>query len=307
MARNLRAFESAQNARYLCSFSIHKLEESDFAHLPKLASHSNRLIYYRLRLSTVIPPKTQRVLYLDSDMLACADVRELFTIDLGEHTAAVVADEARIFSFAPRQKGKRFSLGKHCYFNSGLLLLHYPRYCEQNIEKQCLAFIEQHKTAFHDQDALNAVLAGKVCYLPFAWNCMPSVKADVWDVTLHFAGERQEPSVPFVREEYEDAVRNPKIAHFVRIKPWKSIYASLDKNLRPVPYPHRALWWKAAAQTPVFGENLLAQKDNFEQSSAAHIAALQGRLADNHKRLARLRAPGQFISSNLKKLRFWRY
>ncbi|MDE7173362.1 MAG: hypothetical protein K2N70_03335, partial [Helicobacter sp.] len=207
-----------------------------------------------------------------------------------------------------RKKGeKSFQLGKHCYFNSGLLLLHYARYCEQDIEKQCLAFIERYKTAFHDQDALNAVLAGKVCYLPFAYNCMPSVKADVWGVTLHFAPKRQEPSVPFVREEYEDAVRNPKIAHFVRIKPWKSIYASLDKNLRPVPYPHRALWWEVAAQTPVFSTILLAQKDNFEQDFAAHIAALQGRLLDNHKRLARLRAPWRFISSNLKKLRFWRH
>ena len=312
MTRNLRAFESAQNARYPCSFFIHKLEDSEFAHLPKLASHSNHLIYYRLRLSSVIPPETQRVLYLDSDMLACADVRELFALELGKHTAAVVADDTRIFSFAPRKGGKAFKLGKHCYFNSGLLLLHYPRYVEANIEQRCFAFIEQYKTAFHDQDALNAALMGKVCYLPFAWNCMPSIKAQMWGVKLQFAPEQgvrfaQEPSVVFSRAEYEDAVRNPKIAHFVRCKPWNSAYTRLGKNLRPVPYPHRALWWESAAQTPVFGAILLAQKDNFEQDFAAHIAALHARFLDNHKRLARLRAPGRFVGKYLKKLRFWRH
>ncbi|MDE7316113.1 MAG: glycosyltransferase family 8 protein [Helicobacter sp.] len=309
MARNLRAFESAQNARYPCSFFIHKLEDSEFAHLPKYAHHTNHLIYYRLRLSSVIPSNTERVLYLDSDMLALADVRELFTIDLGKHTAAVVADHAKIRAFAPRKGSKTGSktlkLGKHCYFNSGLLLLDFARYTAENIEQKALAFVQDYQTEYHDQDALNAALAGKVCYLPFAWNCMYNTKADIRGTRLHYVGEKGEPSVVFSRAEYENAVQNPKIAHF-GLKPWNSAYMRLGKNLRPVPYPHRALWWEAAAETPIFGEILLAQKDNFEQDFSAHISALHGRFLDNHKRLERLRAPGRFISTNLKKLRFWK-
>ncbi|MDE6979686.1 MAG: glycosyltransferase family 8 protein, partial [Helicobacter sp.] len=306
MTRNLRAFESAQNARYPCSFFIHNIEDSEFAHLPKYAHHTNHLIYYRLRLSSVIPSDTERVLYLDSDMLALADVRELFAIDLGKHTAAVVADHAKIRAFAPRKGGKVFKLGKHCYFNSGLLLLDFARYVKANIEQKALAFVQNYLTKFPDQDALNAVLAGKVCYLPFAWNCMRNITADIYGTRLYFAGEKGEPSVVFSRAEYENAIQNPKIVHFA-LKPWNSAYARLGKNLRPVPYPHRALWWEAAAETPIFGERLLAQKDNFEHDFSAHISALHERFLDNHKRLERLRAPGRFVSTNLKKLRFWRH
>ncbi|MDE7172948.1 MAG: glycosyltransferase family 8 protein, partial [Helicobacter sp.] len=306
-AAKLRALEGALNEKYPCKIFLHTMDEGDFANVPLFADHQNHLSSYRLRLSSVIPSGTERVLYLDSDMLACADIRELFGIVLGEHIAAVVPDcSVRHQKFVPKRgiNAPKIYLKDHIYFNSGLLLLDFARYVEANIEERCFALLRDYKTHRHDQDVLNIALFGRVRYLSFAWNCMLNLFPERYNQPpLRFLGEKGA-RVNLTREEYESAVQSPKIAHFA-LNPWDSIYRKLDYRFAPIPYPHRALWWEAAAQTPVFAPELLAQGNDKRRDMAAYTVALSERLQNCEKQINRLRAPFMAFTRLRNTIRQW--
>ncbi|MDE6979490.1 MAG: hypothetical protein K2O85_07990, partial [Helicobacter sp.] len=257
-------------------------------------THTNHLSSYRLRLSNVIPSDTERVLYLDSDMLALADVRELFGIHLGEHIAAVVPDCAipnRNF-FPKTKKLPKISLNGHTYFNSGVVLLNYPRYIEENIEEQCLDIIHNYQTHCPDQDALNIVLMGKILYLNFAWNC-----------TLHLRYDKDDSQI--ARSDYENAKQSPNIVHYSRYKPWHSHYFYTNTIGQPIVAQQRELWWEAAAQTPVYAD-ILQHNNSFDVEALDRLNSFAHALNLLQLRIDRLRAPSRALSQLWKKLRFWK-
>ncbi|MDE7216840.1 MAG: glycosyltransferase family 8 protein [Helicobacter sp.] len=318
-SQHFAAFCEAAERIYPCVVVLHAMHEEDFASIPYFSNHKNHASSYRLRLSSVIPSGTQRVLYLDSDMLACADVRELFALDLGENIAGVVADpKAYSPTFAPKKGKKSLTIPNYRNFNSGLLLLDYARYCEANIEEQCFAFLARYKTAFHDQEALNATLMGKVRYLPFAWNCIylaPTLSAK--GAQMVFAPDsadsqsfahtfkREKWLCNLTRAEYETALESPKIIHYCDHKPWKSRFFYADDGGQPIVPQQRELWWEAAAQTPVYGA-ILQQNNSFDVEALDRLNALAHALNIMQMRIDRLRAPSRTLSQLWKKLRFWK-
>ena len=297
-SQHFAAFCEAVEQIYPCVVVLHAMNEEDFAHLPFFADHTNHLSSYRLRLSSVIPKGIERVLYLDSDMLACADVRELFALELGENIAAAASDcmiARKIFVAKHGKKSAQISLQGHVYINSGVLLLDYPRYIEENIEEQCFAILRDYKTRCHDQDALNITLKGRILYLPFAWNC-----------TLHlpYYNDNKD-KVQITRAEYESAKQAPNIIHYSQFKPWKSRFFYADDTGQPIVAPKRELWWESAAQTPVYGA-ILQQSNGFDVEALDRLNALAYALDIMQRRIDRLRAPSRALSQLWKKLRFWK-
>ena len=312
----MRFCEEAEQI-YPCVILLHAMNEDDFANIPYFSTHTNHLSSYRLRLSNVIPSDTERVLYLDSDMLALADVRELFSIDLGEHIAGVVTDiRAYRPTFAAKNGKKSLTIPNYRNFNSGLLLLNYPRYCAENIEEQCLAFLAHYRTKMHDQDALNAVLMGKVYYLDFAWNCISERNA-IGNRNLVFApdsSDSQSFAHPFVsniwlcnltRAEHSSAQQSPKIIHYCNQKPWKSRYFYADDIGNPILAQWRELWWEAAAQTPIYAD-ILQHNNSFDVEALDRLNSFAHALNLLQLRIDRLRAPSRALSQLWKKLRFWK-
>jgi lipopolysaccharide biosynthesis glycosyltransferase len=148
----------------------------------------------RLWLMDVLPASIDRVLYLDSDMLCCADLRPLWETDIDECFAAVVQDPGT------RVHGCEQSLAKSAaefgfeppaersYFNSGMLFLNLPRCREIGLLKIVEETFRGHYNdlRFWDQDALNLIFREQVVYLSPEWNLVESIHLfEHWDFELY--------------------------------------------------------------------------------------------------------------------------
>lgn len=166
----------------------------------------NEANVYRLMMDKLIDRSFDRVLYLDSDVLAIKSIDDLLTCDIGNHCAGAVADFALLPGFSStRSVEKRASIGfdtHQKYFNSGVLLLSWKEVLATKVFCNARELLRKHNFEFADQDALNIALSGRWKELDPRYN----VQAPGRDII------------------------EPNIVHFTRKpKPWSSPY--LDKDL----------------------------------------------------------------------------
>jgi lipopolysaccharide biosynthesis glycosyltransferase len=115
--------------------------------------------YYRLVGPRVLPTSLSKILYLDSDVVVLRSLGDLWNTDLYDHALAAVEDiDARPVAFKN--------------FNSGVMLMNLEFWRQNDVGERAIAFARNHpeKIEYHDQDALNAILAGKWVELPAIWN-----------------------------------------------------------------------------------------------------------------------------------------
>ncbi|MFD0898169.1 glycosyltransferase family 8 protein [Loigolactobacillus binensis] len=176
------------------------------------AATNQRIIqaaYYRIDL-----PETLRqhhcLLYLDCDMICRGDLRPLWQQDLHGNIIGAVEDagyvEARLTQMGvPHQQAR--------YFNSGLMLIDVQRWRQQQISQQVKTFIAEHpkQLRYHDQDALNAILADHWLRLHPKYNAQSRL---IWREQKH-----RDP----VEERHNEAARQaPVLLHYSGYrKPWK--------------------------------------------------------------------------------------
>lgn len=127
-------------------------------------------MYYRWLLPELLPEEANRVLYLDSDICVRHNLRPLFDpqqTDLTEKACGVVEDQ-RSDEICHQNRLQT----ETTYFNSGVLLMNLDYWRKYNVKQQLSDFVmkNEERCLFPDQDALNAVLAGKVIYLPYTYN-----------------------------------------------------------------------------------------------------------------------------------------
>ncbi len=132
--------------------------------IPSWYSHA---IFYRLMIPDRLP-EYDKVLYLDSDMVVCGDIGELWDIDLGDRLIGGV-DEAVFFSGRWYEKRKKINgfPEDRIYFNSGVLLMNTKALREWNFfEKIVRVLQERTDLHFPDQDALNFLLENsqRLCF-----------------------------------------------------------------------------------------------------------------------------------------------
>ena len=182
-------------------------------------------IFYRLFLPEMLP-QYDKVLYLDSDIIVQSDIKNLYSIDIGDFPLAAGLDigassiplnlaELNAYWYCRRVLGLRKS---NRYFNSGVLIMDLQKMRNSDFPQRVRAEIANSgHFVFPDQDILNRIFEGKVFYLNKNWNYM----------TLRNGRHL---------EKYS-------ILHFAGVHPWLSI------NL-----PHSGIWWEAAEKS------LLAEK-----------------------------------------------
>ena len=144
----------------------------------KPGSHLTIATVYRLFLSELLPTEVEKIIFLDTDMLICSDLHELYDEDIEDALMGVVvegADEDRIFiqntlSYLFDYYENEEELYRS-YFNAGMLLINMVEFRKQNIGHQCMQLLTEHpEFVYYDQDALNIVCKGKVKYLNPKWN-----------------------------------------------------------------------------------------------------------------------------------------
>ncbi|PRC93017.1 Lipopolysaccharide biosynthesis protein LPS:glycosyltransferase [Solimicrobium silvestre] len=117
-------------------------------------------ILTRLLIPSLLHGITDKVLYLDADIVCDEKINSFLALDLKGNVLAARTDNT------PHNENK-FGLKPNTYFNAGLLYIDINEWQEQDIYKKILKALEVNKNIFlPDQDALNIVLQGKVTYLP---------------------------------------------------------------------------------------------------------------------------------------------
>ena len=200
--------ENNKKFSYLADFYHQKVEVkvmdvSVFSHLQS-TNHLSQSMYYRFLLPQVVDG--DNVLYLDCDIIVRHPLKDLFSIDLTNMACGVVEDQCcdDIRLHNPIDMFSR-------YFNSGVLFMNLDYWRKNNVAQDLVDFIANYKGQLMcpDQDALNAVLEGKVKFLDYKYNYQQGfygdltwLRADKW---------------PAIRE----ARKNPVVVHYTAgEKPW---------------------------------------------------------------------------------------
>ena len=206
-------------------------------------NESNRFpksIYFRFLLPDILQD-ADRVLYLDCDILVRENILEFYNTDLEGYACAAIEDQRgdditihnRIFMFSR-------------YFNSGVLLMNLDYWRKHNVAQQLIDYLRQYpeRCWFPDQDALNAVLEGKVKFMDYRYNmqgemlshrCYLQLSAEKW-------------------KKLDEAIGNPAIIHFTDInKPW----------YEECRHPYRTEYQDLAASVPCIGFHV-KRRDSLE-------------------------------------------
>ncbi len=143
-------------------------------------------MYYRILLPNLLKGYTDRVLYLDADILCLNSVSELKDIDFSGNTVCAVNHE----EIDPLHINRLPIVDKTHLLNSGVLLINIPAWLDSNVLDQFIDTIGSDDFQYPDQDVLNIILEGHVNYLSNKYNRFYSLDNSLLPDTvfMHFVG-----------------------------------------------------------------------------------------------------------------------
>lgn len=231
---------------------VHIIDDSAFK--PLLLSDGVAAFFYRFLVAPTVAPMTDRVLYLDGDMMCRGSLDYLRNLDFQGNDAAVVSDRGEPYE-TKRMHTKR-------YFNAGMMLINVKQWMEESLFDDIVRRAEENvkrvgnRLSHHDQDIHNEMLDGKCLYIEKKYNYL-------YNLDRHSLFAKQP-----VNEDYHKQV----IVHFAgHAKPWHTWvqwwpvvkeYAAIQKNSP----------WKDVPLVPPKGTKNLHQ--------AARTARMQGRYGE---------------------------
>lgn len=181
----------------------------------KTGPHLNYASYFRFFATEVV--ESDKVLYLDSDIIVTGELSTLFEIDLKGYFIGAVDD---VYAYEGRKSG----------FNSGVLLMHVAKWKEHSIVNSLLELAAGQNQAVHlgDQSILNIYFEDNWLALDKTYNYMAGV--DIYRLDQKC-------------ERLDD--NPPVIVHFAsHDKPWNTYSIS---RLRELWWAYRDLDWSEIA------------------------------------------------------------
>lgn len=184
--------------------------------------HFSVEIYNRLLIQDIMKLYS-KVIYIDADLVVLDDISKLYHTDIGNAYVAAVEDPDFAGCYQgvdPERKDyfKKFLKmdDPFHYFNSGVLVMNLEQLRKNLTSAQFLDMAESKQFLFPDQDVLNILCEGHVCYLDPAWNVMMNWKDNN---SCRIETVRKAPHAMYQR--YLNARKNVKIAHYAGFqKPW---------------------------------------------------------------------------------------
>ncbi len=239
---------AALEKMYPVHTQLHLLDPATFSQFSHFLGHSHYSlsIFTRLVIPTVLVGQTDRVLYLDADILCVASIAEMIALDIGE-TIAVVVPDAPVTT---RRRVAALELAHNEYFNAGVLLMNLQPWMDADISAQTLDTL-MHGTKdmrFNDQDALNIVLNGRARYVSPRWNYLYDLIHDLdlnktamrpvgKAVFIHFAGAVK----PWTEWSGHDA--RELFRRYLALSPWAGLGLDPEpKNTKEMRMQSRFLW-----------------------------------------------------------------
>lgn len=157
-----------------------------------ISGHISKAAYYKLLIPELLKDiASDRVLYLDCDIVVLDDVSELWNTDMLGHAVAAVRD------WGGDDRCRELQIpDPSLYFNAGMLMLDLKQWRTRNLASQILSFAARNPDHlyFHDQDAMNAILHQEWLPLDAKWNYQTNMlthrgfKKMFNPVIVHFTG-----------------------------------------------------------------------------------------------------------------------
>ena len=121
----------------------------------------------RLIAPIILKNTTDKLLYVDSDTLCTNSLSDIDNIDLTGILLAAVADEP----YMQQSQCTKYGVIEGTYFNSGVMLINIPLWCEDKITDKTLKLLNGgEKYQYPDQDVLNICVGEKRLILPRKFN-----------------------------------------------------------------------------------------------------------------------------------------
>lgn len=205
----------------------------------KLRGHFQIETYYRLLMQDVFLG-WDKVLYLDSDMIALRDVAELFDTNVEGYLLAACkdADTAGLYNgYDPARKPYTDEVLKlnnpYDYFQAGTILFNLAMFRDAFEVGDMFQLASSEQWKLLDQDVLNVLAQGYVKHVPMEWNVM----TDWRGLRIKRIISRAPADM---RDEYMEARNHPAIVHYAGPeKPWDDP----DSDMADC-------FWNYAARTP---------------------------------------------------------
>lgn len=176
--------------RHCLKVELRSLATENFEHLDP--GRYSGATFLRLCLDEELPETYDRVLYLDSDILALTPLGPLLAADLGDMALGAVP-EVKLTSgrgiLTDRHRRKIGLKRQTEYFNAGMLLFDWKKTLAKGLLKQARDIIlSDRQFKYLDQDVLNLAFAGLWRELPLKWNTEQSAIGylDVLPALRHF-------------------------------------------------------------------------------------------------------------------------
>ena len=155
--------------KYDISINIHLLHTdilSEFNQFPCFSKHPLGT-FIRILIPNLLQGITNKVLYLDADILCMGELRNLQSINIDDYIAAVVHDEVETTA---KTQIAALNLPHPEYFNAGVMYINIDNWVANDSQSKALTILSTQQLLFADQDALNSVLNGRVKYIDEKWN-----------------------------------------------------------------------------------------------------------------------------------------
>jgi lipopolysaccharide biosynthesis glycosyltransferase len=201
-----------------CQINWINVPRNKFKNL-KIDSGISVSAYHRLLVDELLPSELHKVIYLDSDLVVIGDLGELWAKEIGDQYLLAVQDAG--IGYVSGKTGlmnyRELGIDPDCkYFNSGVMVINLKKWRADSIGQKVLAYIQQNHQyiRLHDQDGLNAILAGHWGELDPRWNRTPQI--------FYYASWQDS---PFLEADYKNMIDNPYIIHFATTgrKPWNQL------------------------------------------------------------------------------------
>lgn len=191
--------------------------------------HVTKDAYYRLFISSIL--SYDKVLWLDSDLVAQTDISELYDVDLGDNLVAGVAD---ILSDEEEKKRTEWGMEPLNHINTGVLLINNKLWQEENLQKKYTDEISHphYPYTFNDQDIINFVCQDRILLLDHKWNFLYAAFRARKDKYELYIGSI---------DPYDCSI----IHYNGSAKPWNSLGSDLFD-----------VWWRYAVKCPFYPDIL---------------------------------------------------
>ena len=229
-------------------FSFRCINVSPFAGQQNLFVHAHISVetYYRFFILGLFKD-IGKVLYLDCDMVANADIADLYDMELSGSYLAAAKD---IDSAGAAKGDEKHALyireivgcsGPDEYFQAGVLVFNLPEMKKRADMADLLHVAQEWKWNYMDQDILNHVYQKKIVYLDQSWNCVIDWREQS-SCRMNILKKAPFP----LYCEYLEARKNPKIIHYAGYqKPWNAVNCDFAEY-----------FWKYARETEFYEEIL---------------------------------------------------